>query len=265
METAGVVKLFPAGTRIVRLFAEPGLSRLPDWDDAGMRICKSRSRGRAVCGNGVFLKEYVYRSLWDRFRQRFKTPRPFVSLAAARRLAELGIPTPRVLAAARGVSPDGWVRDLLVTEELPSDVTFGDRAGRRDIFLGGWHLPLVSVVFRMHGGGVVHGDLSLRNWYCTPEGDWGLIDLDGATVGKAVSKRRRTDELARLASSSFVAVYGYHGTLKALRRYAESFADEYAKLGGAVDRRRLEKRSVYLADRFRVKHLNMDPVLDKLK
>ena len=95
MENAGVARLFPAGTRLVRLFAEPGLPPLPGWNDAGMKLCKSRSRGRAVRGNGVFLKEYVYKSLWDRFRQRFKTPRPFVSLAAAQRLAELGIPTPR--------------------------------------------------------------------------------------------------------------------------------------------------------------------------
>ena len=99
MENSGVAQLFPAGTRLIRLFAEPGLPPLPGWDDAGMELCKSRSRGRVVRGNGVFLKEYVYTSPWDKFRQRFKTPRPFVSLEAARRLEELGVPTPPVAAA----------------------------------------------------------------------------------------------------------------------------------------------------------------------
>lgn len=266
MEDSAVARLLPPGTRTIRLFTAPevasGAVSVPGWEDAGMQLVKLRSRGRAVVGNGVFLKEYIYRSRWDRFRQRFKTPRPFVSLDAARRLTELGIPTPRVLVAARGIAPDGDIRDLLVTEQLPSDVVFGDREIRT---LTGMPLPLVAVVLKMHDGGVCHGDLSLRNWYSTPEGEWGLIDLDGATVGKAVSKRLRTDELARLVSSWLCAKDGYHGTLAGLRQYSQNLADEYTKLGGAVDRRRLEKRSIYLANRFRVKYLKMDPVLDKLK
>ena len=246
MSDSGVEKLFPAGARIERIFTAPELDSgavLPSgWDVGGMTLCKQRSHGRAVRGNGVFLKEYVYASRWDRFRQRFKTPRPFIALAAARRLEELGIPTPRVLAAARGIAPDGGIHDLLVTEELPSDVVFGDREIRA---LSGMPIPLVPVVLKMHDGGVCHGDLSLRNWYSNPEGVWGLIDLDGASVGKAVSTRRRTDELARLVSSSFCAMHGYNGTLAGLRIEAEFFADEYTKLGGAVDRRRLERRSIY--------------------
>lgn len=259
MENSGVVRLFPAGTRIVRLFAEPELPVLPGWDDAGMKLCKSRSKGRAVRGNGVFLKEYVYRSFWNRFRQRFRAPRPFVSLDAARRLEQLGIPTPRVLAAARGVSPEGAVRDLLVTAELPPEVRFGDRIatelGERRAELGS---ELAAMVFRLHENGFLHGDLSLRNWYRTPEGAWGLIDLDGAVVGRGkASTARRTDELARLASSCFVAATAASDGAAELRKFAQVFIDEYAKLGGTVSPARFERRSRFLADRFRIKYLKM--------
>ena len=258
MENAGVVKLFPAGTRIVRLFAEPEIPALLGWDDAGMRLCKSRSRGRAVCGNGVFLKEYVYTSPWDRFRMRFKTPRPFVSLAAAQRLAELGIPTPRVLAAARGIAPDGAVHDLTVTAELPPDVRFGDKIAAE---LGDGRAvlarELAPAVSRMHAGGVVHGDLSMRNWYRLPDGAWGLIDLDGATVGKVVSERARTDELARLASSCFVCATRAEDGAAELLKFLRAFSEAYQAAGGSVSARRFEARSRALADRFRIKYLNL--------
>ena len=258
MENSGVVRLFPAGTRLIRLFAEPEIPSLPGWDDAGMTLCKARARGRAVRGNGVFLKEYVYHSPWDKFRQRFKTPRPFVSLAAAQRLAELGIPTPRVLAAARGVAPDGDLHDLLVTEELPPETVFGDR---RAAELGDERATLarelVPVVFRLHENGFLHGDLSLRNWYRSPEGRWGLIDLDGAAVGGA-GKDRRTDELARLTSSCFVAAPRREDGVAELTKFIRVFRDEYVRSGGAVRPRCLARRSRVLADRFRTKYLDMD-------
>jgi len=258
MENSGVVKLFPAGTRIVRLFAEPELASLPGWDDAGMKLCKSRTRGRAVRGGGVFLKEYIYKSLWDRFRQRFKTPRPFVSLEAARRLEELGIPTPHVLAAARGVEPGGGIRDLLVTSELPSEAGFGDKLaaelGKKRSTLA---RELVPVVFRLHEHGFLHGDLSLRNWYRLPDGKWGLIDLDGAAVGRRASKSQRTDELARLASSCFVAATLPQDGPAELTRVIRGFLEEYARQGGAVDPGRFARRSRFLADRFRTKYLKM--------
>lgn len=259
METAGVVKLFPAGTRIVRCFTAPGVPALPGWDDAGMKLCKARARGRAVCGNGVFLKEYVYRSLWDRFRRRFTTPRPFLSLDAARRLEALAIPTPPVLAAARGISSDGCLRDLLVTSELSADVRFGDKVaselGEKRAELA---RELVPVAFRLHEGGVVHGDLSMRNWYRASDGAWGLIDLDGAVVGSGkVSALRRADELARLASSCFVAATRPEDGAAELSEFARIFLDEYTKLGGALSTARFERRSRLLADRFRIKYLKM--------
>ena len=86
MSDSGVEKLFPAGARIERIFTAPELDSgavLPSgWDAEGMRLCKQRSYGRAVRGNGVFLKEYVYTSWFRRLRRTFSTPRPFIALAA---------------------------------------------------------------------------------------------------------------------------------------------------------------------------------------
>ena len=81
------------------------------WDVEGMQLCKQRSYGRAVRGNGVFLKEYIYTSWFRRLRRTLSEPRPFIALAAARRMHELGVPTPEVLAAVRAGAvsqPSTW-------------------------------------------------------------------------------------------------------------------------------------------------------------
>lgn len=264
MERSAFAGLFPAGTRFLRCFAAPeaasGGVRFPVWDAPGMELCKARSRGRAVRGGGVFLKEFVYRSFWERLRRRFMPPRPFTALAAARRLAELGVPTPRVLAAARGIAPDGAIHDLLVTEELPREVCFGDAAAKlpgADRFA--LALELVPTVARLHDGGFCHGDLSLRNWYRTPGGAWGLIDCDGTTLSAApLSVRRRTEELARLASSCFTAAPDPADDREVLRKFLRGIAAAAEKCGERVCFRRFERRSRFLADRFRVKYIDLE-------
>lgn len=223
-----------------------------------MKLCKQRSRGRAVCGNGVFLKEYSYRSPWQKFRRSFGAPRPFVALEAAERLAKLGIPTPKVLAAARGVAPDGSVYDLLATEEL-KNVVFGDAFVATEDFGGSSSLAeeLAPMACQMHDGGFCHGDLSLRNWYRDDRGDWGVIDLDGARITKRVSHFRRSLELARLASSCFIVVSGAGGDAAALAHVAESFWNVYDRCGGAAFRGVFERRTRKLVNRFRRKYLNL--------
>jgi|GEM_PF-4930152 len=260
MDGSGVARLFPPGTRMLRLFTAPefasGAAEPPGWDDAGMRLCKQRSKGRATVGNGVFLKEYVYRSRWDFWRRRLMTPRPFVALAAARRLAALGVPTPRVLAAARGVAPDGSLRDLLVTEELPGSVRFGDAP---DMTVGEAAAELLPVMLRLHTGGFYHGDLSLRNWYRDPGGAWGLIDLDGAVLcRRRVSKPRRTRELARLASSCFLAENRADAGRRELFALGREFLEIYASGGGSVSERGFYRRTLALVNRSRRKYLGLE-------
>jgi len=225
-----------------------------------MSVCKARSRGRAVRGNGAFLKEYVYRSLVERLRRRFLSPRPFVALSAAERLAELGVPTPRVLAAVRGVSPDGAIHDILATCELdygggviPGDAFWSGRGAESADEIVREFVPTVC---RLHDRGFFHGDLSLRNWYRTADGSWGLIDLDGTVLfERTMPKSRRTRELARLASSWFLAAGG--DDRRTLRRTAEKFLECYSACGGRVYERWFFCRTFALVERFRSKYLEL--------
>lgn len=259
MSDSGVEKLFPAGARIERIFTAPELDSgavLPSgWDVPGMRLCKQRSYGRAVRGNGVFLKEYVYTSWLLRLRRTFSTPRPFIALAAARRLEELGIPTPRVLAAVRSRRP-GEIRDLLVTAELPDDVCYGDSLAKCLTDAEMLIRELTPVVVRMHHGGLRHGDLSLRNWYRGSDSAWGLIDLDGAAVGP-VSRSWRTRELGRLIGDTFyLLVRG--DERDALEELMERFLVVYAESGGEpVNRGRLFSRALKTVDHSRRKYLKL--------
>ncbi len=263
MRTSGVEKLFPAGVHVEREFISPEVAsgdvKLPGWDSPGMLPCKQRSRGRVLRGGGAFLKEYVYRTPWQRLRRRLKSPRPFVVLAAARRLEELGVPTPRVLVAARGCEPSsGALYDILATEELAADTVFGDRyAERSGVSIRELSEMLVPVVAGLHAAGFVHGDLSLRNWFRTSDGAWGLIDLDGARCLRRVSRLARTRELARLISSCLVAKFPRAEGVDELHAALDIFRHQYAGCGGGpIFNRVLVSRTLRLANRFRRKYLN---------
>lgn len=221
-----------------------------------MTLCKQRSYGRAVRGGGVFLKEYVYTSWFRRLRRSFSTPRPFIALAAARRLEELGIPTPEVLAAVR-TRRKGEIRDLLVTRELDGEVCYGDSLVKCLADAGMLIKELTPVVAKMHRGDLRHGDLSLRNWYRDRYGAWGLIDLDGAAVGP-VSAAWRTKELARLASGSFCGLANGGGTVAEAEELAGRFLTAYTEAGGGyIDRGALLRRTVKLVNRCRRKYLDL--------
>ena len=260
MSDSGVENLFPAGARIERIFTAPELDSgavLPSgWDAPGMQLCKQRSYGRAVRGNGVFLKEYIYTSWFLRLRRTLSEPRPFIALAAARRLEDLGIPTPRVLAAVRTRRP-GEIRDLLVTRELTGEVCYGDGLLKCLTDAGLLIKELTPVVAKMHRGGVRHGDLSLRNWYRVSDGDWGLIDLDGAVVGP-VSAVWRAKELARLVCDSFCRLVHDGGSAAELEELMVRFLTAYKEAGGGyIDRGVLSRRTLKLVNRFRRKYLNL--------
>jgi len=259
MSDSGVEKLFPAGARIERIFTAPELNSgavLPSgWDSPGMELCKQRSYGRAVRGNGVFLKEYIYTSWFRRLRRSLSAPRPFIALEAARRMRELGVPTPEVLAAVR-TRRRGEIRDLLVTRELADDVCYGDKLVRcltgAELLIG----ELTPVVAKMHRGGVRHGDLSLRNWYRDGSGAWGLIDLDGASVGP-VSAFWRRRELARLVGDAFCGLRKDGGTAEELEELTGRFLGAYVAAGGeAIERKWLFARTLKLVNRYRRKYFH---------
>ena len=184
-------------------------------DDPGVKICKDRPKIRAVLADELFIKRYNHIGLWNSFRKLFKLPRPERVLGTALQLKIYEIPTPEVLAALRQTRYGLPVADYLITrelspyqpncEKLAPEFAAGDPYRQ---FVSG----LTSLLVKMHGAGVEHGDLNLRNIFCrrSPIGiysGWGLIDLDGSEIyPDEIPESRRRRELARVISSFLRAV-----------------------------------------------------------
>ncbi len=184
-------------------------------DAPDVRICKDRPKVRAVLADGLFIKRYHHIGFWNSFRKLFKVPRPERVLGAAVQLRIYEIPTPEVLAALRLKRRGLPVADYLITRELsPFQLDCGKLAP--ELAAGDPYRQFVSgltaLLVKMHGAGVEHGDLNLRNIFCrrSPIGiysDWGLIDLDGSEIySDEVPESRRRRELARVISSFLRAV-----------------------------------------------------------
>lgn len=134
----------------------------------------------------AFIKIYRKNGFWRTLKRRFAYPRSFRCLAGALRLEELQIPTPEVWYASRYE---------LVTEFLPAAVLFLNRTPADPE-------KLMTLVTTLHHGGFIHGDLNFRNIYQTPDGRYGLIDLDAVLLCDGiVPHRQRMKELGRSISS----------------------------------------------------------------
>ncbi len=144
--------LDPPADAVVRHFGRAGLHALP-LGDGGFALVRSYRHGgvlRALT-QGWFVS---------------RPPRPFVELSVTASARERGVATPEVLAAvvARGFGP--WYRGWLVTREIAGacnlwDALRGNPPGNET---KGLLLRRVGRALRlMHGRGVEHGDLNLRN------------------------------------------------------------------------------------------------------
>ena len=231
-------------------------------DDSSAHIFKNRKKIRAGLVDDVFVKRYNYRGLWTAFRRSFKLPRPMRVLAGAIRLKEYEIPTPEVFAAIRTVRWGLPHHDYLITartspmqfycDKLAKEFALGDPYRQ---FVSG----VVSLMVKMHGAGVEHGDLSLRNIFCrkSPAGiysDWGVIDLDGCKVyTEDLPESRRRRELARVISSFLRCVREEAPDIKPdVTAIIFDFARKYQELSGCnLAGSNLDARVEYLAGRVR--------------
>ncbi len=216
-------------------------------DDPASHICKDRPKVKAVLADGYFLKRYNTLGFFNALRRAFRPPRPMRVLKAARRLQEIGLPTPEVFAALRKKRFGVPQCDYLVTAELPAGSRSGMLFTDHCDFLPG----AVEMMVRMHSAGIEHGDLNVRNLFCTKEGEWGVIDLDGAVLYQhAVPFKRRRRELARLVSSILRRIPEQHPLDRAV--ILDIFAEKYQELSG-IDLRgkALEARTHYLTERIR--------------
>jgi 3-deoxy-D-manno-octulosonic acid kinase len=131
--------------------------------------------------------------------------RPFRELALARELRELGLPTPRVVAArCVRAAPLGWrlalvsarIEDVTSAAEVLARLRRGALApGERRQFLA----TLGELVGRMHAARFLHADLTPCNLLVSRDlaSGW-VLDLDRGRIVSALSARVRRDNLRRL-------------------------------------------------------------------
>ena len=199
----GMIDSLPIGA----FFSAQALFNAVDADIAV--LCKEGSRIKAVTIGSLFLKRYKYTSLWDRFRYNFITPRPWKNFLISEILRGGEVETPEVFAALR--KRNGlWVEsDFLVSSAVPEKWNFVNRkfftslAGEDQRQLV---VKIVETLCRIHKLGIIHGDPSLRNFYCRRENDdfvVGVADLDGALsfAGGKVPEYLRCREIARMITA----------------------------------------------------------------
>ncbi len=188
----------------------------------------------------VFVKRHNNKSLRYTLRHLFRKARSFRAWQAAWLFEQLGMPTPRILAAVafrRALILQG---SYLIQEAIPDlqrpEETVKALADSREAFdsfiakaLG--HLAL------MHDCGLSHGDLKFSNLYASAGGGSspafsGFIDLDAVRFRKrALPEPQRLAELARLASS-FIVIARQQGRSPDLEQTMKRFVDAYEKAGG---------------------------------
>ena len=210
-----------------------------------------RKRGNTVqawvCGPW-FVKRIRHGNCWKAFRHLFEPARPMIALRAGKRLAEIGVPTPRVLAALRRYRHVLPQYDYLVTEALPPSAVFADKLPLTKELAE----SLTALLAKLHAAGIEHGDANLRNFYRDETGTFGVIDLDACRMNTSpLPRRRRARELARLASS-FAKVAAERGMEDPPQDIAGFFAELYVSCAKIeADSLIYRKRFTHLAERKR--------------
>lgn len=160
-----------------------------------------------------FIKQYKKNGWWRTLKRSVQYPRSYRCLAAALRLEQIGVGTPVVLLASRYCLMTGILSDVRFLTVCPEEA----RAA-------------VSLLAKLHDGGIRHGDFNLRNLYLTKDGQFGVIDLDGSRLyDGAVPEKVRFLELARLISSYLKCI---EYTEDDVPRIAADFASDYARITG---------------------------------
>ena len=133
--------------------------------------------------------------------------RPLQEVVVTEQARSVGVPTLEILAAIRERGWGGWYRGYLITTFLPTAhdmITSLDRCQdhrKRQTVIK----RAAAAVKTMHGSGIYHADLHLKN-FLVEEGKKEvtvyLIDFDKSTITPHLSPARRMKNLARLDRSA---------------------------------------------------------------
>ena len=188
---AGGLYTFRAGV----YFRSGSEERFPDPPEQLLDSDQILKNSRSVVSGfdhdrSCFVKVYRKNGFCRTLKRLLLYPRSRRCLAAALELRRIGIETPAVLLASRY---------CLITEVLTSVQYLTECPERAR--------ELVPLLAKLHDSGIRHGDFNLRNIYRTPDGKFGLIDLDGSRLYDGeVPRKVRFLELARLISSYLKSV-----------------------------------------------------------
>lgn len=172
-----------------------------------------------------FIKRYNKKTFWKALKRTLQSPRSYRCLAGAVRCEKAKIHTPQVLYADRY---------FLVTRLLEENTLFLSRQPQK-IF------PLIPELVKLHENGLCHGDLSLRNIYCTKDDHIGFIDLDSCrNFSGRLPVKYRIQEIARVLSSYFLTVEGDFSN-KIMENFLEKYENAANLPANFFSRKKTEK------------------------
>jgi hypothetical protein len=170
------------------------------------RVTKSTVSFHGLCHN-LYLKEYLYRSVWDVVKHFFRPSRAGRAFAAALMLEENGMCSPEIIALGRLKRGPFCAANFLITRDLTNAKAiyhFTNQDWRSEHPLRDkrdFVNQLGETIVRMHRAGIFHGDLRVGNIFAKrSEGQWRFFFLDNERTRKyhRLPKRLRLKNLVQI-------------------------------------------------------------------
>ena len=210
---------------------------------AGGKILKNSPTTTAAlvdcAGQNLFLNRTNNKNWKFTLRYLFRSARAFRSAASAAKLAQLGIPTPPVIAAGERRC---WL--ILKCGYLVTGSENGICGMDRAIMASANPLETMAdflekaagMMALLHRNNVLHGDLKLCNFYRAGNGEPGIWDLDSMKIyRKQVPLRKIETEITRLLASCVAVQELIPGLPEPeIDRMAEAFCQTYSRYSVAI-------------------------------